>query len=332
MPQPTETTIPTAVPPSLRNYAELKGLQLGTYFPWQGFDDPQWREIATREFDLAVIFDGFSWRDFEPAQGQFDFDFVDQQVEFAQANNMQICAHTLLWPSYDGRYPDWILKGNYSRQQLSQFLQDYITTVMRHYQGKITCWIVVEDPYFDSPDRSWDLLYQTFGGYDYIDLVYQIARQTDPQAVLIYNDGENITLDGERTELTRQIIQRLQQDEAIDGVGLEMHLDASQPPDKQNVIAAMRSYGLPVHVTEIDVNLAGVPGTQEERYALQAQIYGDMLSACLESEVCKSYSVWGFGDKYSWTERYSTDADATLFDDYLQPKPAYNMLLTIMQP
>jgi endo-1,4-beta-xylanase len=332
VPTPTETAILTPLPPSLRNYAELKGILFGTYFPWQGFDDPQWRAIAGQEFDLAVIFDSFSWRDFEPAQGQFDFNFVDQQVEFAQANNMQICAHTLLWPSYEGRYPDWILKGNYSRQQLSQFLQDYITTVMAHYRGKITCWIVVEDPYFDSPDRSWDLLYSTFGGYDYIDFVYQVARQAGPQAMLIYNDGENITPDGERTELTRQIVQRLQQEGLVDGVGLEMHLDAAQSPDKQDVLATMQSYGMPVHVTEIDVNLAGVPGTQDERFLLQAQIYGDMLSACLESGVCASFSVWGFGDKYSYLERYYTDADPTLFDDNLRPKPAYYTLLDIMKP
>jgi len=331
-PRLTETATSVPVSPSLRNYADLKGIRFGTYFPWQGFDDPEWKQIAAREFDLAVIFDGFSWRDLEPEQDQFNFSIVDEQVTFALDHNMEVCAHTLLWPSYSEVYPDWVLKGDFSKQALSQLLQAYIVQVMTHYHGKIDCWIIVEDPYADSPGRSWDLLYQAFGGYDYIDLVYQIARQTDPQAMLIYNDGENITLDGERTELTRQIVQRLQQKGLIDGVGLEMHLDGSQPPDKAEVIAAMQSYGLPVHITEIDVDLENVPGTQEDRYALQAQVYGDMLSTCLESGVCQSYSVWGFGDKYSFLERYNDKADATLYDDNLDPKPAYFTLLNILHP
>ncbi len=331
-PRPTEKATSLPVSPSLRNYAELKGIRFGTYFPWQGFYDPEWKQIAAQEFDLAVIFNGFVWRDIEPEQGQFDFAFADEQVTFALANNMEVCVHTLLWPSYNEVYPAWVLSGNFSREALSQILQDYVVQVMTHYQGKIACWIVVEDPYADSPDRSWDLLYQTFGGYDYIDLVYQTARQTDPQAMLIYNDGENITPDGARTELTRQIIQRLQQKGLIDGVGLEMHLDASQAPDKTEVIAAMQNYGLPVHVTEIDVDLENVPGTQEERYALQARVYGDMLSACLESGVCQSFSVWGFGDEYSFLERYNDQADATLYDDNLDPKPAYFTLLDILYP
>jgi len=331
-PSPSPTPFPTPASQTLRGYAEARGLLFGTYFPAPWFADPAWRQIAGREFDLAVIFDGFSWRDFEPRQGVFDYSRVDPQVAFAQANNMQIYAHTLLWPSYDNVYPDWVLNGGFSKDQLSQYLREYITTVMTHYKGKINCWIVVEDPYFDSPDRSWDLLYQAFGGYDYIDLVYQIARQTDPQAELIYNDGENITPDGIRTAYTLQTVQRRQQKGLVDGVGLEMHLDASDAPGMQDVVTTMQSYGLPVHVTEIDVNLHGIPGTQQERYALQARIYGDMLSACLESGVCKSFSIWGFGDKYHYLERYYTDADATLFDDNLQPKPAYYTLMGILWP
>ena len=111
-----------------------------------------------------------------------------------------------------------------------------------------------------------------------------------------------------------------------------MHLDAAQPPDKQDVIVTMQNYGIPVHVTEIDVNLTNVPGTQEARFALQGQIYGDMLTACLDSGVCASFSVWGFWDKYSWLERYSAEADPTLFDDDLNPKPAYFTLLEILHP
>jgi endo-1,4-beta-xylanase len=126
-------------------------------------------------------------------------------------------------------------------------------------------------------------------------------------------------------------VARLKSKGLVDGVGFEMHLDGREPPDKDEVVAEMRSYGLPVHVTEIDIDISKVAGNKDERYAEQARIYGDMLSACIESEVCQSFSLWGIGDKYSWREYYSSSADPTPFDDNLNPKPAYFAMLDALQ-
>ena len=84
----TPTITSTPVSPSLRNYAELRNLRVGTYFPWQGFNDPDWKTIAGREFDQANLFEGFMWRYFEPEQGKFDFSIVDAQVDFALSQKM----------------------------------------------------------------------------------------------------------------------------------------------------------------------------------------------------------------------------------------------------
>ena len=110
-----------------------------------------------------------------------------------------------------------------------------------------------------------------------------------------------------------------------------MHLQGDEPPDKQDVIATMQSYGVPVYVTELDVNMARVEGTQEERYEKEAEIYRDMLAASLESGVCRSFSVWGIQDKYSWLEAFSAQADATMYDDYLRPKPAYYAIFDTLE-
>jgi endo-1,4-beta-xylanase len=116
-----------------------------------------------------------------------------------------------------------------------------------------------------------------------------------------------------------------------------MHMKGAVYPPKDDIIAAMRSYRIPVYVTEFDVNLKDVPGTQDERFARQAQIYKEMLEAALESGVCKSFAVWNIGDKYSWIEttpsyiHYSTKGDPTPFDDNLKPKPAYFAMLDVLQ-
>jgi len=66
--EPTATPWETSIPPSLRNYADFKGIRFGTYFPWQVSSDPNWQTVAGEEFNQANLFDGFSWRDLEPQQ------------------------------------------------------------------------------------------------------------------------------------------------------------------------------------------------------------------------------------------------------------------------
>jgi len=324
--RPTVTPTPTPCTSSLRECAERKQIQIGIYLTGIWFPDPKWREIVGKEFNLAVVSSGFYWDDVESTRGQFNFSSPDEQAAFARSRNMLICGHALLLPAAP-YIPDWLANGNFSRDDLTQILRNYIVQVMGRYKGRISQYVVVEDPF---PDSAQDVFYPKFG-YDYIDLAFQAARETDPSAVLIFNAGDNETSSGAMTQPARQIVQRLKSKGLVDGVGLEMHLDGTLVYSKQDVIATMQSYGVPVYVTEIDIDLTNVPGTPEERYAKQAKMYGDMFAACLESGVCKSFSVWGIGDKYSWLERRSTNADPTPFDDNLNPKPAYFALLNLLR-
>jgi endo-1,4-beta-xylanase len=290
-----------------------------------GIPDPRYGKTMGKEFNLAQV-SAVSWSRLEPTRGQIDFSIADAQVALAQSKQQTICGDSLLLAA-SPYIPDWLAKGNFSREELAQILRDHLVQVISRYRGRISQYVVAEDPY---PAYEQDVFYPKFG-YDYIDLAFQIARETDPSAVLIFNLLNNETSSGTMTPLTRQIVQRLKSKGLIDGVGVEMHLDANKSYAKQDVIATMQSYGVPVYVTEIDVNLKDVPGTQEERYAKQAKIYGDMFAACLESGVCKSFSVWDIGDKYSWLERESPNADPTPFDNNLNPKPAYFALLDLLR-
>jgi endo-1,4-beta-xylanase len=62
-----------------------------------------------------------------------------------------------------------------------------------------------------------------------------------------------------------------------------------------------------------------------------------MLEACLESGVCKGFTIWGFSDKDSvWETQkdidgYSPKADPLLYDDNFSPKPAYFAVLEVLR-
>ncbi|KAF5434968.1 endo-1,4-beta-xylanase [Candidatus Methanophagaceae archaeon] len=327
---PSPTDIPTSTstpsPPTLRDLAERKKIEIGVLL-MPHINEA--RGIEEREFNLGIA--TFGWLDHIPNIGNIDFNWTDRQISFAMENGMGVRFQHLVFPA---DVPEWLQKGNFSRDELIEILRSSVSNIVTHYRGQIHQYVVVNEPYV-YPYRLNDVFYKTIGP-EYIEIAFQAAREADPTAILIYNDSDNHSSSGIITSLTREIVQRLKTIDLIDGVGLQMHLDGLNPPDKEDVIATMRSYDVPVYVTEFDVNMKSVSGTAEERYAIQAKIYSDMLEACLESSVCKSFSVWGIGDHYSWIEtqqwyqHYSPQGDPTLFDESWQPKPAYYAMLEVL--
>jgi endo-1,4-beta-xylanase len=318
----TPTITSTPRPPTLRELASKRNFNIGVFFGGYGFSEyvKQLRDIQSGEFNLAMMYLGMELT--QPKRGEFNFDFRDYDMPYATKSDMKILGHPLIW--YNG-VPVWLKSGKFSRNELIDIMITHITTVMNHYKGRMNAWIVVNEAYVKP---SADIFYSTIGP-EYVEIAFQVARETDPSAILIYNEFDNDTSNGRFTQHTRDIVQKLKSKNLVDAVGLQMHLQGTNPPDKQDVIATMRSYGLPVYVTEFDVNMKDVSGTQTERFALQARIYKDMLEACLESRVCNDFIVFGIVDKLSVYERdsnlfgYSVNADPTPFDDNFQPKPAY---------
>jgi len=204
---------------------------------------------------------------------------------------------------------------------------------MKHFEDKISIWPVMNQ-FHPARWGGKDVLRDVIGN-ELIEIAFKTAREADPSAILIYNDGNNHALnmnpDGLVFDNTMDIVSRLKTQNLIDGVGLHMHLDGAHPPPKQAVIEAMKKYGLPVYVTEFDVDMEDVHDSDVERNKIQTKIYQDMVEAAVESGVVHSFILFGVGDQYSHLERSSNNgsplADPTPFDDKLEPKPAYYAML-----
>ena len=81
------------------------------------------------------------------------------------------------------------------------------------------------------------------------------------------------------------------------------------------------------------MDLSGIGGSEKGRLQTQAEIYASALRAGLRSGICKRFGFWDIGDQYSWLVVYANKprtAEARLFDDSLNPKPAYFALLRVM--
>lgn len=95
----------------------------------------------------------------------------------------------------------------------------------------------------------------------------------------------------------------------IDAIGIQGHV-GRQPRNPEQVITDLelfRSTGLPVQITEFDINMK-----DEE---LQADYTRDFLIACYSSSVVTGFTIWGFWEPKHWKP------DAAMFKKDWTPKP-----------
>jgi endo-1,4-beta-xylanase len=326
---PTEVA---ADPRSLRSLADLLGIHWGTTTGWlfQAEDlklRARFRGILEREFNQTTIGWGLCWSEIEPREAEITFVIPDTQFEYAEKVGMALCGHPLVFSTAPASLPDWLLRSRLSRPQLIRRFEEHIHRVVRRYRGRVKDWVVVNEP-LCPPYRSRDFFAEKIGP-EYIPIAFAAARAADPDARLIYNDTDNHTPTGLTHGLTMQHLKTLRARNLVDVVGLQMHLDGRNPPSREALLDAIRGYELPVHVTELDINMKGTGSDRKQQFETQARIFSGVVEACLDGGV-KRITVWEIGDRYSWlvvrtpgSSDISPDAAPTLFDDHLEPKPGY---------
>jgi endo-1,4-beta-xylanase len=319
---------PSSRAPSLRELAEARGLWIGTAVQADPLlHDARYAEILRREFNLLATENALKFGPLRPGPDRYDFREADAIVEFARANRMRVRGHTLVWKR---QLPDWLISGDHTREELIAILRDHIHEVVGRYRDRIHYWDVVNEAIqVQEGDTSGVPLRRTLWlegiGPDYIELAFRFAHEADPQAKLFYNDGIGRGT-GPKAQVIYDLVRGLVEREVpVHGVGLQMHERLNAPRDSAAVAGLMRrlgELGLEVHVTELDVAVESAAGSPEEQQLRQADVYRQILGACLAVPSCTAFVTWGFTDRYSWLH-----PDTPLpFDADYQPKPAYRAL------
>jgi endo-1,4-beta-xylanase len=320
---------------SLRQEAENAGLLIGTAVRPSHLSETAYASTLAREFSMVEAEDAMKWWVLRPDRATYDFRQGDEVVRFAQAHQMKVRGHCLVW----GRdNPDWLTQGHFSTRQLSRLLREHITRVMKHYSGEVFAWDVVNEALDENGDVRDSLWYNQPGiglsekGTAYIEQVFRWAHRADPQALLFYNEAEGEGLNRKSDAIYAMVKDFKRRGVPIDGVGLQMHipgLAANMPAiaaDISSNIARLTALGVQVHITELDVSLPldsnGLPTAED--LTRQAEVYRSIVRACLNNPGCTAIQTWGFTDKYSWIGSHSrgTRGNALPFDRAYEPKPA----------
>jgi endo-1,4-beta-xylanase len=300
------TLVEMTGPRSLRAHAAAHNLLVGCAVVPERLDgEPDYARTVAAQASILVPENAMKWQALRPAPDRFDFRGADDIVVFALTHEQKVRGHNLCWHE---ALPPWFA-GTVTRDNAAQVLTQHIQTVAGRYAGKLHSWDVVNeaiDPHSGRPDGLRESPWLQLIGPDYLELAFRTARQADPTALLTYNDY-GIELDTpEQIEKRGQVMMLVRRLKArgvpINAVGVQSHLNAGDTPGAglQHFVRELRSIGLLVFITELDVNDRSVTGSVSDRDAAVARVYRDYLTMMLAEPNVNVALTWGITDRYTW--------------------------------
>ena len=239
-----------------------------------------------------------TWRDLKRRED------AKKAMDWILANNLRLRGHNLVWP---GRK---FTPGPFNKMQ--DFGPSFSDTIRRHIKDIVTAT--------KGKVYGWDVINEIMHEKDYFNVMprteaaewFKLARQYDPGATLYINEYSmlNNVASPKNIQNYLAIIKELQGYGApIDAIGVQGHV-GRQPRDPVDVLSDLdmfKSTGLPVQITEFDIN-----SPDEE---LQADYTRDFLIACYSHPVVDGFTMWGFWQSDHWKP------DAAMYRKDWTPKP-----------
>lgn len=295
-------------------------------------NDAAYRDAVAAHCDIVVAEGAMKWPYIRPSRDVINFEEGDKLVAFAQQKGLTVRGHTLVWCEAN---PPWV-KALTSVLEAERLLVSHIETTVDHYRGPISSWDVVNEPIAEKPVSPTHLrpgVWHDLLGPRYIDLAFQTAAQVAPAQQRVLNEyGIESTSRQDRAKraaFRRLILDLRARGVPMTAIGLQGHLNGASEIDKDGVAkfcAEMKSIGLDILVTELDVNDYELPADDAERDRIVAQKADDFLgavfSACRPTVVC----TWGITDRYTWMPTWFKRRDGRAnrplpLDASLKPKP-----------
>jgi endo-1,4-beta-xylanase len=332
----------------LRDYADKKHLSIGAAVVPDLFEEKEYAEIVSDEFNMLVPEYHLKWSFIHPERDSYNFSDTDKIIDFAEKHNSKIRGHTLVWHE---SLPAWITSCcrdtghstvDCDSRELEQILKSHIQTVVSKYKGRIYCWDVVNEPLsadVHNGNFRGSLWLSALGQY-YIEQAFYWAHEADRDAKLFLNDT-NIAEINSKSDFLYSIVKKMREKGVpIDGIGFQFHLDTRAIPNYESIennIQRFLDLGLEIQFTEIDVSIWGpVTGEQLE---IQADIFRKLIGIALRHSGITAFVTWGVTDKYSWLTSYGTETLKTtvhygsglLFDEQYRKKPSYFTILNSLK-
>jgi endo-1,4-beta-xylanase len=231
---------------------------------------------------------------------------------------------------------------NVIKEVLLQRLKDHITTVVSRYRGKIYAWDVVNEAIADdSAHYLRNSLWYQICGEDFIIKAFEYAHAADPNAVLFYNDYNEINA-VKREKIYRLVKNLKDAGVPIGGVGLQGHWAINEPSREQleTTLKKFADLGIKVQITELDISVYPKEHNARERKPEDADTVFtaekekkqmEVYKMCFEvfrkyRKIVSGVTFWNVSDRHSWLDNFPVRGRKDyplLFDKDMKPKKAY---------
>jgi len=299
--------------------------------------DAKLQKLQIENFNSITATSDMKMQAILPAENNFNWKTADTILYYAEKNNQRLFGHNLIWHSST---PKWVVeKGEKDSIWLGNFMQQYITSYVERYKGKVAAWDVVNEAFESSGGNYRETFWCKKLGKSYIEKAFIYAHEADPDAVLFYNDF-NIERDTTKLHAVLNMVNEFKaKGIPISGIGFQMHIRMDIPDE---IIAyslkKAAETGLQIHLSEVDIifnthndeRLGGIENysslTNEMKQA-QAEKYKSLIKmykTIVPKKQQFGITFWDFTDRDSWIKGFFNMKDwPCLYDDNLLPKPAY---------
>jgi endo-1,4-beta-xylanase len=318
--------------------------------------DVKGAELIVSQYNAIAPENVMKWEAIHPNAGTNGYNFgpADAYVAFGEKNHMMIVGHTLAWHS---QTPAWVFRSDDGRQLqgtneadrqiLLNRLHEHIQTVVGRYKGRVKVWDVVNEALSDGGANETNVLrrqspWVRILGQEFIEKAFQWAHEADPDCILRYNDYsiEN----GPKRKRLLTLIKSLQAKKIpVMAIGSQTHANLIWPTAEleDEALTDIASLGLPIHITEMDVDSSQRgQRNQSADVAQNAQAGGGEQVSAADQKLAEQYAnlfrafvkhrkdiklvtLWGVTDRDSWR----ANGKPLLFDGDWQTKPAFDAVI-----
>jgi endo-1,4-beta-xylanase len=229
------------------------------------------------------------WGSVEGTRDKMSWGGLDRVHDYAKANGIPFKQHNFVWGS---QQPGWL--NGLSPAEQKEEVEEWIRLYCERYPDTQLIDVVNEPPPHTTPPYTAALGGAGASGYDWIVQSFKWARQYCPNAILILNDYNTIETAGDNSHFI-DIVNRIKSAGApIDAIGAQAHGAYNLPTAtvKMYIDKLASSTGLPVYISEYDINLADD--------AKQRDVMESQFTMFWNNENVHGITIWGYVNGRTW--------------------------------
>jgi endo-1,4-beta-xylanase len=333
--------------PTLKALGAPCGMKVGVASTKNGFhySPPAFTDWVKANCNVLTMASGLQWNIVHPQPDVYNFDDADWMYDFGKQNGMVLRGHSLCWNEANA---PWVAQ-TVNQDNAESVLVSHINKVAGRFAGKLDAWNVVNEPistWKGQPGGFAPGIWLGWLGPRYIDIAFHAAAAADPhsQKVLNVHHVEAAREEDSRQATLRLLEGMLKRNVPVQELGIESHLDCAIPIDQEllaTFLQQVRSMGLAISITELDVNDAKVDGDNATRDKAVANLYRQYLDVVLPVADVHRMIFWSPTDK-SWLDGLcrapqwkrndgSCEHRPGLLDLSMRQKPAFDAVVGGLQ-